>query len=81
MSLSALKAKKREQMREDRKKRAIPFKEWWAEERKKVEGQENMDNAVRSMWESSMRLSPEYGDNIRKFWNLPEDFTFTPDGL
>ena len=38
-----------------------------------------MDNAVRVMWETSMRLSPEYGDNIRKFWNLPEDFTFTPD--
>ena len=74
-------AKKREQIREDRKQRATPFKEWWAEERKKVEAQENMDDAVRRMWESSMRLSPEYGDTIRQFWKLPEDFTFTPDGI
>ena len=74
-------AKKRAQIREDRKQRGVPFKEWWEEERKKVEAQENMDDAVRTMWESSMRLSPEYGDAIRQFWNLPEDFTFTPDGL
>ena len=71
--------KRRQQIREERKERAIPFKEWWTGERKKVAAQENMDNAVRVMWETSMRLSPEYGDNIRKFWALPEDFTFTPD--
>ena len=72
-------AKRRAEIREERKARAVPFKQWWAEERKKIEAEENMDNAVRVMWETSMRLSPEYGDNIRKFWNLPEDFTFTPD--
>ena len=72
-------AQKRAQIREERKQRAIPFQEWWLAERKKVEAQEGMDDAVRVMWETSMRLSPAYGDNIRKFWNLPEDFTFTPD--
>lgn len=71
---------KRRQMREDRKSRAVPFKEWWEAERKKVETQENMDLAVRKMWESSMRLSQDYGDEIRKFWKLPADFTFDISG-
>jgi acetone carboxylase alpha subunit len=68
---------KRRQMREDRKRRAVPFKEWWQAERKKVETEENMDIAVRKMWEGSMRLSQGYGDEIRKFWDLPADFTFS----
>jgi len=70
-------AKKRQQLREERKKRAVPFKQWWAEERRKVEAQENMDVAVRRMWSSSMKLSPDYADELRAFWQLPDDFVFT----
>ncbi len=70
-------AKKRAQMRDERKKRAVPFKEWWAQERLKVRAQENMDPAVRRMWSSSMELSPEYAAELRAFWQLPEDFVFT----
>jgi acetone carboxylase alpha subunit len=73
---SAATEKKRADMRAERKKRAIPFKEWWLAERKKVETQENMDPAVIRMWASSMELSPEYGDELRAFWNLPADFVF-----
>jgi N-methylhydantoinase B/oxoprolinase/acetone carboxylase alpha subunit len=68
--------KKRAGIREERKKRALPFKEWWAEECKRIEAQENMDPAILVMWSSSMRLSPGYGAELRAFWNLPEDFEF-----
>ncbi|MCH8008658.1 MAG: hydantoinase B/oxoprolinase family protein, partial [Chloroflexi bacterium] len=68
--------KKRDEMRQARKDRSIPFKEWWAQEREKVQAKENMDSAVLDMWRSSMELSPEYGAELRAFWKLPEDFTF-----
>ncbi|MCH7954012.1 MAG: hypothetical protein IIC25_08985 [Chloroflexi bacterium] len=63
-------------MRQARKDRSVPFKEWWAQEREKVQAKEHMDPAVLVMWRSSMELSPEYGAELRAFWNLPEDFTF-----
>ena len=37
---------------------------------------ENMDAAVPEMWRSSMALSPSYGEELRAFWQLPDDFTF-----
>jgi hypothetical protein len=67
---------KRNAIREERKRRAIPFQEWWAEERKKVESQENMDPAIVTMWATGMELSPKYAQELRAFWALPEDFTF-----
>ena len=59
-----------------RKKRAVPFREWWAAERVRVAAKENMDPATCAMWRSSMELSPDYGDEIRAFWGLDEDFVF-----
>jgi acetone carboxylase alpha subunit len=67
---------KRDAIREERKQRAIPFKQWWLEERKRVESQENMDPAILTMWATSMELSPKYAEELRAFWALPEDFTF-----
>jgi hypothetical protein len=66
----------RQAMREERKAKAVPFKEWWAKEREKVAAGENMDEAVLDMWRSSMKLSPGYAKELRAFWNLPEDFNF-----
>jgi len=68
--------KKRSDIREERKQRAVPFQEWWAEERVKVEAQENMDPAVLRMWSTSMELSPAYAEELRSFWKLPADFVF-----
>ena len=68
--------KKRAGIREERKKRALPFRDWWAQEREKVAARENMDPAVLDMWRTSMELSPDYADELRAFWNLPEDFEF-----
>ena len=63
-------------MRADRKARAVPFKDWWAGEREKVEARENMDEAVLVMWRTSMELSPDYGEELKRFWNLPAEFEF-----
>jgi len=69
-------ARKRKKLRDERKGKAVPFRQWWDEERKRVEACENMDPAVIEMWRSSMELSPGYGDELRAFWRLPEDFIF-----
>jgi hypothetical protein len=68
--------RKRDEMRAARKKRGVPFREWWKAERKRVLARENMASAVREMWRTSMTLSPDYAADIRAFWKLPDDFTF-----
>ena len=67
---------RRDAIRKQRLAQAVPFRQWWEEERKKVAAGENMDPAVLEMWRTSMELSPDYGDELRVFWNLPEDFVF-----
>ena len=68
--------KKRAKLREARKKKAVPFRQWWQQEKQKVAARENMDPAVLRMWRTSMELSPSYGEELRRFWALPQDFTF-----
>ncbi len=68
--------KKREGIREARRRRGVPFRDWWQQERKQVAAGANMDEAVRRMWNSSMKLSPGYAAELRAFWNLPVDFEF-----
>lgn len=67
---------RRDQMRSARRQRGIPFREWWQQERRKVEAKGNMAPGVLEMWRSSMALSPDYAAQIRAFWQLPDDFTF-----
>ncbi len=67
---------RRRELREERKRRAVPFREWWEAERRKVADRENMDPAVLQMWRSSMELSPDYAAELRAFWKLPADFEF-----
>jgi N-methylhydantoinase B/oxoprolinase/acetone carboxylase alpha subunit len=69
-------ARKREEVREGRKQRGVPFREWWRQERQRILAKEDMATAVLDMWRTSMELSPEYGRELRAFWNLPDDFTF-----
>jgi hypothetical protein len=68
--------KQRQAIRKKRLEGAISFKDWWEQEREKVQAQENMDPAVIRMWAGSMSLSPKYAEELRRFWNLPDDFTF-----
>ena len=69
-------ARRRAGVREQRKQRAVPFQEWWRQERKRIMAKENMATAVTDMWRSSMELTPAYGEEIRAFWQLPDDFVF-----
>ncbi len=68
--------KKRQAICAARKARGVPFKDWWQQERKQVQAGANMDDAVKTMWRSSMKLSPNYAAELRAFWNLPADFEF-----
>ena len=63
-------------MRAARKKRGVPFRQWWKDERKRILARENMASAVLDMWRASMTLSPDYAAELRAFWKLPDDFTF-----
>jgi hypothetical protein len=63
-------------MREARKKRAIPFKEWWQAERRRIQAKETMATAVVDMWRQSMELSPGYAQELRAFWGFADDFVF-----
>jgi acetone carboxylase alpha subunit len=69
-------ARKRDEIRQARKARGIPFREWWKQERGRIQAKENMASAVLDMWRGSMELSPDYGHEVRAFWQLPADFTF-----
>jgi N-methylhydantoinase B/oxoprolinase/acetone carboxylase alpha subunit len=68
--------RRRAEIREERRRRAVPFREWWREERRKVAARQDMDPAVLAMWRSSMDLSPDYGAELRAFWKLADDFAF-----
>jgi N-methylhydantoinase B/oxoprolinase/acetone carboxylase alpha subunit len=69
-------AAKRQAIRAARKARGVPFRDWWEQERRKVQGGEGMAEAVKNMWNSSMELSPGYAARLRRFWQLPDDFVF-----
>lgn len=68
--------KKRQGILEARKRRGVPFRDWWQQERGRVAAGENMDEAVKRMWRSSMKLSPGYAAELRAFWSLPANFEF-----
>lgn len=68
--------KRRKELLEKRKKRGIPFKEWWLKERQKVMSKENMGEPIVRMMRESMGLSPKYDSEVREFWQLPKGFTF-----
>jgi len=69
--------KKRDEIRQARKQRGVPFKEWWRQERQKIQAGEGMAEAVKAMWRSSWELSPDYAAETKAFWKLPDDFTFS----
>jgi hypothetical protein len=54
----------------------VPFRQWWQQEREKILAKEHMADAVHDMWRGVMELSPDYGRELRAFWNLPQEFTF-----
>lgn len=65
----------RDEIRARRFSRAVPTKEWMAQERERVVGG-GLSSVVSGMYKESMELSAEFSQQFREFWGLPEDFTF-----
>lgn len=68
--------RKRQEIRAARRRRGTPFRDWWQRECAEVAAGANMNDAVKSMWRSSMQLAPGYAAELRAFWGLPADFEF-----
>ena len=65
--------KARKAIREERRKRSVPFKEFYESQRQAIlDGK--MIAPVRTMLRESMGLSPDWATHYREFWNLPGDF-------
>jgi N-methylhydantoinase B/acetone carboxylase alpha subunit len=66
---------RRERIRQIRKERSVPFSEFYRAQRRKIlDG--DMTEPVKEMLRESMELSPQWAEQYRKFWDLPEDFSF-----
>ncbi|MBE3560882.1 MAG: hydantoinase B/oxoprolinase family protein [Ktedonobacteraceae bacterium] len=65
----------RAQMRQERKQKAIPAREFWQQERERVLARDFIE-PVRDMYRSSMELSAEWREKFLRFWDLPADFSF-----
>lgn len=72
---TAATAKRRDEIRVERADRAVPVKQFLAEERRKIlDG--DIDEVLRRMYNSSFELSARWGSHFREFWDLPGDFEF-----
>jgi acetone carboxylase, alpha subunit len=67
--------KRREEMREERAKRAVPVKDFLETERRRVMNRE-IDPVLKTMYDSSFELSERWGKSFKEFWDLPHDFKF-----
>jgi acetone carboxylase, alpha subunit len=66
---------RRDAIREQRGRTAVPVKEWMAGERARIlEG--DLIEPVQRMYAESMRLSDRFAAEFRAFWDLPDDFDF-----
>jgi N-methylhydantoinase B/acetone carboxylase alpha subunit len=67
--------KRREEIREERRAKSIPTREWMNKERERVK-EKNFIQPIKDMYASSMSLSPKFATKFRSFWELDEEFTF-----
>jgi N-methylhydantoinase B len=72
-------ANKREKIKQARGRRAVPVREWLADEKKLVTGGD-IDSVIKRMYNESFELSTGWGKWFKEFWDLPEDFRFELDG-
>lgn len=68
-------SKLRAEIRERRKKRGIPAKDWWKQTRKRIT-EKRLDPLIMEMFKDAFKLSPGYAEEYKKFWALPNDFSF-----
>jgi N-methylhydantoinase B/oxoprolinase/acetone carboxylase alpha subunit len=65
----------RKEIKEKRAKRAVPTRVWLKAERERVLRKDLLE-IVLTMYRQSMTISPEWAAEYKKFWDLPEDFTY-----
>jgi len=65
---------RRAAIREERKENSVPFDEFFALQKKKVETGDLIE-PIKEMLRGSMELSPEWAGEFRGFWKLDDDFT------
>jgi acetone carboxylase alpha subunit len=63
----------RDAIRATRRRRAGAVSQWYEAERRRIlEGR--LSEPVSEMYRSSLALGARWGDEFRRFWELPEDF-------
>ena len=67
----------REQRHNERIEDAQPVTEWLEDQRERILDGEDLIDDVKKTYESSMRMSDQFADFYREFWDLPEDFSFS----
>ena len=71
---------RRAEIREERRAKAIPVREWLSGQRERVlahaDGGGDFGPHIQRMYAESMRLSSRWADEFRRFWDLPDDFDF-----
>jgi N-methylhydantoinase B/oxoprolinase/acetone carboxylase alpha subunit len=65
--------KRKEQLKNERIEKSMPFEEFWEKERSKIIENRLID-PVHLMYTESLSLSKEWSKMFKEFWKLPEDF-------
>lgn len=65
----------RDAVRQQRLRRSRPVREWWQEQRARIEAG-HLIEPVKVMYAESMRLEPRWAAEFRGFWDLAPDFDF-----
>jgi acetone carboxylase alpha subunit len=66
----------REERLNERAEKAQPVSEWLEEERDRILDEDDLIDDVKKTYESSMRMSKQFTEFFREFWDLPDDFSF-----
>jgi N-methylhydantoinase B/oxoprolinase/acetone carboxylase alpha subunit len=66
----------RRQLRDARVDHAVPTRDWLAAERQRV-AESRFVEPVRAMYRSSMRISPKFAEEFRRFWQLDDTWEVT----
>ena len=68
-------AELRQQRKQERKQRGVPFQQWWQGTREKIL-RGRLPPLLLEMYGNSMKKGPRFAQEFRDFWGLPPDFSF-----
>jgi N-methylhydantoinase B/acetone carboxylase alpha subunit len=67
-------AELRQNIRDERKKRGIPVKEWWKKEREQILKGGSFSEEIRNMYQDCLKYKT-FKDEFLSFWQLPDDLS------